>query len=97
MALVASLGATRTLAPALQAYEAVRRPDVERSQALGRLSAHWFTRAGDEVDLPIARFAANLLTRGGDLTGAREPSPAGRRPRIVRPRPAQRVTAVERR
>lgn len=97
VALAESLGATRALAPALQAYEAVRRPDVERSQAHGRLSAEWFVRAGDEIDLPIARFAANLLTRGGKLPRAREPSLAGRHALIGRPRTIQRVTAGQRR
>ena len=68
----ASPTATR-VAPALRAYEDARRPVVEHAQEQGRLSAEWFARAGDEIELPLSRFAANLLTRGGRLTRDREP------------------------
>ncbi len=58
---------------ALRAYEDARRPVVEHAQEQGRLSAEWFARAADEIELPLGRFAANLLTRGGRLTRDREP------------------------
>jgi anthraniloyl-CoA monooxygenase len=93
MALVDSLAAGRDLAPALRAYEDARRPAVERSQERGRISAQWFARAADEIDLPLSRFAANLLTRGGRLSG--EPSPAANGRRPGRPRTGQRVAAAE--
>lgn len=71
LALVHSLATARDLGPALRAYEEVRRPAVARARERGRISAAWFDRAGDEIDLPLGRFAANLLTRGGRLFGDR--------------------------
>jgi anthraniloyl-CoA monooxygenase len=66
-ALVDSLAAAPALEPALWGYEEARRPAVERAQELGRLSAEWFAHADGEIDLPLTRFAAHLLTRGGRL------------------------------
>lgn len=81
LGLVDSLAAAQGVTPALQTYEDVRRPAVERSQEQGRRSAAWFTRAGAEIDLPIGRFAASLLTRGGRLFDERKPPPAADRRR----------------
>jgi excinuclease UvrABC ATPase subunit len=39
---------------------------VEWAQERGRVSAEWFTRAEGQMALPISRFTANLLTRGGE-------------------------------
>ena len=73
VALVESLAGAQALEPALWAYEEVRRPVVTRSQERGRISAEWFTQAWSEIDLPLSRFAASLLTRGGRLL--RDPGP----------------------
>jgi 2-polyprenyl-6-methoxyphenol hydroxylase-like FAD-dependent oxidoreductase len=65
--LVNCLVSGHALEPALRSYEKIRRPVVEKAQELGRASAEWFTHAADELDLPLSRFAASLLTRGGRL------------------------------
>jgi 2-polyprenyl-6-methoxyphenol hydroxylase-like FAD-dependent oxidoreductase len=80
VALVESLTSAPALEPALWAYEQARRPVIELAQEQGRLSAEWFANAADELDLPLTRFAASLLTRGGRLLGEREPSPEVQRP-----------------
>lgn len=71
--LVDSLAAGHAREPALRSYEEIRRPVVEKAQELGRVSAEWFTRAVNELDLPLSRFAASLLTRGGRLLRNHEP------------------------
>ncbi|WP_184291790.1 FAD-dependent monooxygenase [Nocardiopsis algeriensis] len=63
--LVESLAAAGSLHRALSLYEETRRPVVEQFQGLGRISAEWFSRVDDVFDLPLSRFAAGLLTRGG--------------------------------
>ena len=66
-ALVRALSDESHLESALGRYEAVRRPVVERAQERGRVSAHWFSMLDDHMDLPLEKFAASLLTRGGRL------------------------------
>ncbi|WP_406981446.1 FAD-dependent monooxygenase [Nocardiopsis protaetiae] len=63
--LVESLAAADSLPRALSLYEETRRPVIERFQGLGRVSAAWFSQVDDVFDLPLSRFAASLLTRGG--------------------------------
>ncbi|MFD3683241.1 FAD-dependent monooxygenase [Nocardiopsis sp. NPDC058631] len=65
LVLVETLAAADDLPRALSAYEEARRPVVERFQNLGRISADWFSQVEDVFDLPLSRFAASLLTRGG--------------------------------
>lgn len=65
LALVESLAGADSLPRALSVYEETRRPVVERFQKLGRISANWFSQVDDVFDLPLSRFAAGLLTRGG--------------------------------
>ncbi|GAA3027812.1 FAD-dependent monooxygenase [Actinokineospora globicatena] len=69
----ANTAGANTLAAALRVYEDTRRPAVESAQDLGRASAAWFTQAVDELDRPLSRFAASLLTRGGRLLRDHEP------------------------
>lgn len=67
VALVGSLATGPGLEPALRDYEQTRRPAVERAQERGRQSADWFAHAEKELDVPLTRFVASLLTRGGRL------------------------------
>ncbi|OJF15658.1 FAD-dependent monooxygenase [Couchioplanes caeruleus] len=78
-ALAAALCAQPRLADALAAYEAERRPVVEHTQRVGRLSAEWFA---DLPDAPVDRLMSDLATRGGrlswrDLTEGRRAVPIG--------------------
>lgn len=73
VALVECLVAEKTQGQALRAYERVRRPVIEMAQEEGRISANWFSRAGDVLNAPLSRFAASLLTRGGHLHRDRGP------------------------
>ncbi|NJQ03808.1 hypothetical protein [Streptomyces zingiberis] len=76
-ALVAALRSGHPLPRALAAYEAARRPAVDRTQRLGRVSAGWFAGLGagrDPADGVRAgeatpeRFLTDLLTRGGRIS-----------------------------
>ena len=49
--------------PALAAYEARRRPDVDALQAAAQASLEWFEGTERYLDLPPAQFAYSLLTR----------------------------------
>ncbi|WP_417466414.1 FAD-dependent monooxygenase [Kitasatospora misakiensis] len=68
LALAASLGEQPTVAEALAAYEAERRPVVESTQRAAQASLEWFEtidrRTGQDPD----RFAFNLLTRSRRVT-----------------------------
>ncbi|PWV57367.1 FAD-dependent monooxygenase [Nocardiopsis sp. L17-MgMaSL7] len=65
--LVESMAVADYLPRALSVYEETRRPVVERFQEQGRTSAAWFSQVEDVFDLPLSRFAASLLTRGGSF------------------------------
>lgn len=60
-----TLCAQPRLADALAEYEAARRPIVEHTQRIGRLSAAWFTRL---PDVPMERLLDDLATRGGQIS-----------------------------
>ncbi|MEV0325637.1 hypothetical protein CA850_02915 [Micromonospora echinospora] len=63
--LAAALCAEPRLADALSAYEAERRPVVEHTQRIGRLSAEWFAQL---PDAPVDRLLGDLATRGGRIS-----------------------------
>jgi salicyloyl-CoA 5-hydroxylase len=70
VALVAALDAHEDVDTALAAYEAVRRPQVERIQASARPSLSWWEHFGRAHDaLPPWQFAYHFFTRS--LTDAR--------------------------
>ncbi|MFI0731824.1 bifunctional salicylyl-CoA 5-hydroxylase/oxidoreductase [Streptomyces sp. NPDC021225] len=74
-----------SVAEALAAYEAERRPVVESTQRAARASLEWFENLALYVDQPPRRFAFNLLTRSRRVTHGN-----------LRLRDAAFVTAVER-
>lgn len=68
LALAACLYENRTLAGALEAYEAERRPVVESLQRAAQASLEWFEQLGQYVHQPPLQFAFNLLTRSRRIT-----------------------------
>ncbi len=56
------------VAPALEAYEAERRPIVESTQRAAQGSLEWFEGIARYVDQPRLQFAFNLLTRSRRIT-----------------------------
>ena len=54
--------------PALEAYEAERRPIVESTQRAAQGSLEWFEGIARYVDQPRLQFAFNLLTRSRRIT-----------------------------
>jgi anthraniloyl-CoA monooxygenase len=63
IALARALGEHRELAPALAAFEAARRPIVERYQAAAEASAEWFETAARDLHLAPLPFAYRAMTR----------------------------------
>ncbi|MFD8973679.1 bifunctional salicylyl-CoA 5-hydroxylase/oxidoreductase [Streptomyces sp. NPDC059593] len=59
-----------TLAEALAAYEAERRPVVASTQRAAAASLRWFEELAGHVDRPSRRFAFDLLTRSRRVTHA---------------------------
>ncbi|MFC9701869.1 bifunctional salicylyl-CoA 5-hydroxylase/oxidoreductase [Streptomyces sp. NPDC056943] len=59
-----------TLAEALAAYEAERRPVVASTQRAAAASLRWFEELAGHVDRPPRRFAFDLLTRSRRVTHA---------------------------
>ncbi|MFE9674584.1 FAD-dependent monooxygenase [Streptomyces sp. NPDC006259] len=68
LALATALHEYRTVPEALAAYEAERRPAVERMQRIALTSLEWFENIDRCVGLPPDAFNAHLLTRSGRLT-----------------------------
>ncbi|MFT2015642.1 FAD-dependent monooxygenase [Streptomyces sp. 796.1] len=85
LALAACLEESPTVAEALTAYEAERRPVVASTQRAAGASLHWFENLADYLDQPPHQFAFNLLTRSRRVTHDN-----------LRLRDADFVTAVER-
>ncbi|MER6088823.1 bifunctional salicylyl-CoA 5-hydroxylase/oxidoreductase [Streptomyces bluensis] len=68
LALAACLEEQPSLADALTAYEAERRPVVASTQRAARASLEWFENLGLYLDQPSRQFAFNLLTRSRRVT-----------------------------
>ncbi len=85
LALAACLKEQPTLAEALTAYEAERKPVVASTQRAARASLEWFENVGLYLRQPPRQFAFNLLTRSRRVTHDN-----------LRLRDARFTTAVER-
>ncbi|MDQ2583509.1 FAD-dependent monooxygenase [Saccharothrix yanglingensis] len=68
VALAISLTEHRDLPDALAAYEAERKPAVERMQRVAEISREWFERVEEHVGLPLDEFTVRLLTRSGRIS-----------------------------
>ncbi|MBB5939927.1 oxidoreductase [Streptomyces zagrosensis] len=68
LALAACLEEQPTVAAALAAYEAERRPVVASTQRAARASLDWFENLADYLGQPTGQFAFNLLTRSRRVT-----------------------------
>ncbi|MEU7019510.1 bifunctional salicylyl-CoA 5-hydroxylase/oxidoreductase [Streptomyces sp. NPDC046203] len=68
VALAAHVDREPTLARALAAYEAERRPVVESTQRAAAASLRWFEELAGQLDRPPGQFAFNLLTRSRRVT-----------------------------
>ncbi|MFJ9586476.1 bifunctional salicylyl-CoA 5-hydroxylase/oxidoreductase [Streptomyces acidicola] len=68
LALAACLEEQPSLADALTAYEAERRPVVASTQRAARASLEWFENLGFYLGQPSRQFAFNLLTRSRRVT-----------------------------
>ena len=77
MALAAAFAAHREVAPALAAFEAARRPAVERYQAVAERSRTWFETAAADLHLDPVAFAYKAMTRSDkvDLDNLRKRDP----------------------
>jgi anthraniloyl-CoA monooxygenase len=63
IALATAFSTQREVAPALAAFEAARRPAIERYQAAAERSLRWFERAADDLHLDPLAFAYKAMTR----------------------------------
>ncbi|GAA0666519.1 bifunctional salicylyl-CoA 5-hydroxylase/oxidoreductase [Kitasatospora atroaurantiaca] len=68
LALAASLHEHPTVAEALAAYEAERKPVVESTQRAAQASLEWFESIGRYTGQGVDQFAFNLLTRSRRVT-----------------------------
>ncbi|MFI7441634.1 FAD-dependent monooxygenase [Nonomuraea indica] len=68
IALAEALAGESSIAAALAAYEAVRRPPVERFTKLAHRSQAWWDTYRLRVGLPAERLALSYMTRSGNLT-----------------------------
>ncbi|WP_042396722.1 bifunctional salicylyl-CoA 5-hydroxylase/oxidoreductase [Streptacidiphilus carbonis] len=68
LALAACLHEQPTVAEALAAYQAERKPVVESTQRAAQASLEWFENIGMYADQDPAQFAFNLLTRSRRIT-----------------------------
>lgn len=68
LALATAVDERPTVADALAAYEAERRPAVESTQRAAAASLRWFEELAGCLDQPPRRFAFNLLTRSRRVT-----------------------------
>ncbi len=72
LALVKALeGEPHDLAAALQAFEAARRPAVDKLVAAAKTSARWYENFGDHMGLAPLDFAMSYITRSGRIDPAR--------------------------
>ena len=69
--LVAALDAADDLPGALNTYEALRRPAVERLQGLARRSQHWWDSFPERLDLQVDRLMVAYMSRAGNVPLAR--------------------------
>jgi 2-polyprenyl-6-methoxyphenol hydroxylase-like FAD-dependent oxidoreductase len=67
IALVAAVDAATDLAGALQSYEDLRRPAVERLQGLAQRSQTWWESFPDRLDLPVDRLMVAYMSRAGNV------------------------------
>ena len=77
IALDKALAAHKDLSEALAAYEAARRPILEKLVAGANGSAEWYQRFAEHMKLPAADFAMSYITRSGrvDIERLRKFSP----------------------
>ncbi len=77
-ALASSLGQYGQIDTALAAYEAERRPVVEKLQAAAQSSLEWFERAAEDLHLDPLAFAYRAMTRSEriDIENLRQRDPA---------------------
>ena len=77
IALDKALAAHRVVSDALAAYEAARRPILEKLVAGANGSADWYERFGEHMQLAPLDFAMSYITRSGrvDLDRLRKASP----------------------
>lgn len=77
IALDKALGAHKDIGVALAAYEAARRPILEKLVAGANGSAEWYQRFAEHMKLPAADFAMSYITRSGrvDIERLRKLSP----------------------
>jgi anthraniloyl-CoA monooxygenase len=68
LALVACLHEQPTVADALSAYDAERRPVVLSTQRAAQASLEWFENIGQYVDQDPVQFAFNIMTRSRRVT-----------------------------
>ncbi|HEX5115405.1 MAG TPA: bifunctional salicylyl-CoA 5-hydroxylase/oxidoreductase [Pseudonocardiaceae bacterium] len=68
LALVACLHEQPTVADALTAYDAERRPVVQSTQRAAQASLEWFENLGQYVDQHPTQFAFNIMTRSRRVT-----------------------------
>jgi len=68
LALAASLSERATVAEALAAYEAERRPVVVSTQRAAQASLEWFENLGQYIHQAPLQFAFNILTRSRRIT-----------------------------
>jgi 2-polyprenyl-6-methoxyphenol hydroxylase-like FAD-dependent oxidoreductase len=71
IALDRALAAHSNLADALEAYEAGRRPILEKLIAGANGSADWYERFGEHMRLPPLDFAMSYITRSGRVDPAK--------------------------
>ena len=67
IALVAALTERHTLADALGAYEAARRPAVEHLQAVAARSQQWWDTFPGRLGLPVNQLLVSYMTRAGKV------------------------------
>jgi 2-polyprenyl-6-methoxyphenol hydroxylase-like FAD-dependent oxidoreductase len=77
IALDKALAAHRDIPSALQAYEATRRPIVDKLTAGANASADWYEQFAEHMRLPAIDFAMSYVTRSGriDIERLRRISP----------------------
>ncbi|SDH32621.1 anthraniloyl-CoA monooxygenase [Lentzea fradiae] len=68
VALAMALTDNRDLPDALAAYEAERKPAVERMQRVAEVSRDWFEHVDERIGLPPGEFTSHLLTRSGRIS-----------------------------
>nr|WP_218890648.1 FAD-dependent monooxygenase [Actinomycetospora corticicola] len=67
IALVTALGEADDLEPALSAYEAARRPAVERIQDIAERSRRWWETFPERLELPVEQLLVAYMSRAGNV------------------------------